>query len=50
MIQTSIFEKSILNGSPLFNIEGNVVGLSFLDSQGRVFVVPASKIRQFIGF
>lgn len=50
LIQTNIFEKSILNGSPLFNIEGNVVGLSFVDAQGKVSAIPVAKIRQFIGF
>jgi len=50
LIQTNIFETSLANGSPLFNIEGNVVGLSFIDGHGQVFAVPASKIRQFVGF
>ena len=50
LIQTNIFETSLANGSPLFNIEGNVVGLSFIDGHGQVFPVPASKIRQFVGF
>lgn len=50
LIQTNIAEISLLNGSPLFNIEGNVVGLSFVDERGRVLAIPANKIRQFIGF
>lgn len=50
LIQTNIIETSLINGSPLFDIEGNVVGLSFADEQGRVFAVPVAQIRQFIGF
>lgn len=50
LIQTNIIETSLANGSPLFNIEGNVVGLSFADERGRVSAVSADKIRQFIGF
>lgn len=49
-IQTNISETSIINGSPLFNIEGNVVGLSFIDAQGRVLAIPVNKIRPFLGF
>ncbi|MDO8559188.1 MAG: serine protease [bacterium] len=50
LIQTNIFESSLLNGSPLFNIEGNVVGLSFIDGRGMVSAIPVSKLRQFVGF
>ena len=49
-IQTNIFEESNLAGSPLFNIEGNVVGLTIIDGTGRVSAIPVTKIRQFIGF
>ena len=50
LIQTNIIETSLTSGSPLFNIEGNVVGLSFVDEQGGVSAIPVSKIREFIGF
>lgn len=49
LIQTNIFEKPNIAGSPLFNIEGNVVGLSTVDGQGRISVIPIALIRQFIG-
>ena len=49
-IQTNIFESVLLNGSPLFNIEGNAVGLGFVDKEGRVSAIPITKIRQFVGF
>ncbi|MBI2450104.1 MAG: trypsin-like peptidase domain-containing protein [Candidatus Nealsonbacteria bacterium] len=50
IIQTNILDTSAVNGSPLFNIEGNVVGLSVIGETGRVWAVPVTKIRQFIGF
>ena len=50
MIQTNIIETTLLNGSPLFNIEGNVVGLSLVGQDGKVSAIPADKIRQSIGF
>jgi len=49
-IQTSIIESSHMAGSPLFNIEGNVVGLAVVDGEGRVSAIPISKIRLFTGF
>ena len=50
MIQTNIIETALANGSPLFNIEGNVVGLSLVGQDGKVSAIPADKIRQSIGF
>lgn len=47
-IETNIFERSFLAGSPLFNIEGNVLGLNLLDKDGRVMAIPISKIRVFV--
>ena len=49
-IQTNILEKEELSGSPLFDIEGNVLGLCEIDSEGRVVVIPISKVKKFIGF
>ncbi|MBI2042648.1 MAG: trypsin-like peptidase domain-containing protein [Candidatus Nealsonbacteria bacterium] len=37
-------------GSPLFNISGEVVGISMVGAQGRVSAIPAPVIRDFIGF
>ena len=48
-IQTSIFEKSNLAGSPLFDIEGNVLGLNTVDRAGRVNAISIKKIRDFTG-
>lgn len=50
LIQTNILETSFANGSPLFNIEGDVVGLSFLSVDGRVSAIPVTKIRTLAGY
>ena len=49
-IQTNIFEKIRLQGSPLFNIEGEVLGLNTIDSEGKIITIPISKIKSFSGF
>lgn len=49
-IQTNIFEKIRLQGSPLFNIEGEVLGLNTIDSEGKIITIPISKIKFFSGF
>ena len=49
-IQTNIFDKNFAKGSPLFDIEGNLLGLTFVDSDGRDSAVPVAVIREFIGF
>jgi S1-C subfamily serine protease len=48
-IQTNILESSLFAGSPLFNIEGEVLGINTIDSEGRVIAIPISKIREFVG-
>jgi len=50
LIQTNIIEDSPLSGSPLFNIEGNALGLNIIDREGKVTAIPISKIKSFIGF
>lgn len=50
LIQTNIFEKNTLAGSPLFNIEGSAIGIIQVDAQGRVSAIPISKIRLFTSF
>jgi S1-C subfamily serine protease len=49
-IRTNIFEKYTLSGSPLFDIEGNVLGLNTIDKEGKVSATPVSKIKSFAGF
>ena len=49
-IRTNIFEKSTLKGSALFNINGELLGLNTIDSEGKVTAIPITIIREFIGF
>lgn len=50
LINTNIFEKTILAGSSLFDIEGKVLGLNIIDQEGKVTAIPISKIKEFLGF
>src|SRR3989338_1599699 len=45
-IQTTIADKKEIKGSPLFDIQGNLIGLNDVDSTGRVIAIPAQKIRE----
>lgn len=49
-IKTNIFEKYTLAGSALFNIEGEILGINIIDSEGKVITIPISKIKAFTGF
>ena len=49
-ISTNIFDKNNLQGSPLFDIEGNILGLNVLDQEGKITAIPISKIKNFLGF
>jgi S1-C subfamily serine protease len=49
VIKTNISEKTEIEGSPLFNVEGKVVGLNFIDESGQVSAIPITVIRTFIG-
>ena len=48
-VETSIFEKSALAGSPLFDIEARLLGLNAVGKDGRVVAIPLSVIRDFSG-
>ena len=48
-ISTTIFEKSILAGSPLFSIEGEVIGLNVIDKEGQVSAISIDVVRAFSG-
>ena len=48
-VQTTISDKKEVKGSPLFDIQGNLVGLNDVDSTGRVVAIPAQKIKEFSG-
>jgi len=49
-IKTNIFEKTTLKGSSLFDIEGKVLGINTIDSEGKVIAIPISKVKLFVGF
>ena len=49
VIETNIFEKGTLAGSPLFDIEGRVLGLNMIDKDGKVISIPISQIRTLAG-
>lgn len=49
LIETNISEKIVFNGSPLFNIEGEVLGINTIGPEGKVIAIPISKIKEFIG-
>lgn len=48
-LQTNILEKDTVKGSPLFDIEGNVLGLNTIDKDGKVITLNILKLRKFIG-
>jgi len=50
IIRTNILEDKVLNGSPLFNVWGEVLGLNIIDDQGKVSTIPIDNIRKFAGF
>lgn len=47
-IKTNISEKSIINGSPLFNISSELVGLNYIDKDANISAVPISVIKTFL--
>jgi len=49
LIETNILENGALQGSPLFDIEGNILGLNQIDKTGQVLTIPITKIKQFTG-
>ena len=50
LIETNMFDSQSLLGSPLLNIEGQFLGLNFLNLEGRVVTLPIGKIKTFTGF
>lgn len=47
-IKTNISEKSIISGSPLFNIAGELLGLNYIDQDGKVSAISVSAIKTFL--
>ena len=48
-IQTNISEKGV-EGSPLFDIQGQLVGLNAIDKNGKVVAISIKTIKEFLGF
>lgn len=49
LIETNIFEQNTLAGSPLFDINANIIGLNQINKDGKVVSIPVNKIKEFIG-
>jgi S1-C subfamily serine protease len=47
--QTNILEIASFSGSPLFNIKGEMLGLTTVDFWGRVSAIPVNEVRSFVG-
>ena len=50
IIKTNIYEQNSILGAPLFDIEGSVLGLNTVDSNGKASIIPITIIQEFIGF
>jgi len=48
-IQTNISDKNV-EGSPLFNIQGQLVGLNTINKDGKIVAISIKTIRDFLGF
>jgi len=46
-IETNIRSSKEILGTPLFDIEGNLLGINFLTKEGKVISIPVTKIRSF---
>lgn len=49
-IHTNIFEKENSEGSALFDIQGNILGLNVFNEEGEATFIPIFKIKEFLGF
>lgn len=48
-IKTTISENSAASGAPLFNSAGELIGLSFISQDSRIYAVPIGKIQALLG-
>jgi len=49
LIKTNIIEFEIINGSPVFNIKGEVLGIGYKNVNGNIDIIPIPKIKAFAG-
>lgn len=50
LIRSNISEETAFSGSPIFDIEGNVLGISLVKEKGEITAISIKKIREFLGF
>lgn len=48
-VQTNIREFSSVQGSPVFDIEGKLLGLALVDTNNKVKTIPIAVLRSFLG-
>ncbi|MBU1015291.1 serine protease [Patescibacteria group bacterium] len=48
-LRTSMMDTTLLNGSPLFTIEGRIAGMAIVSPDGTVRAISASVLRSFLG-
>ncbi|MFA5432467.1 MAG: trypsin-like peptidase domain-containing protein [Candidatus Paceibacterota bacterium] len=49
LIKTNILETEIVDGAPVFDIKGEVLGVGYTESDNFVKIIPVSKIKSFAG-
>lgn len=49
LIKTNIIETEKINGAPVFDIKGEVLGIGYRDVNNFINVIPVSKIKSFAG-
>jgi S1-C subfamily serine protease len=49
LIKTNIMQENGAKGSVLFDIEGNVLGINYLDALGGIVSIPITRIKIFAG-
>jgi len=49
VISTNIVENEPVPGSPLFDIEGAVLGIHAFDPEGKAIIIPISEVKAFAG-
>jgi S1-C subfamily serine protease len=49
-IETNIYDNKETRGAPVFDVGGSLIGISNVNKEGRVILIPISKIRDFAGF
>lgn len=48
-ITTNISEKPVVAGSPLFNSASELIGINFINSEGKISAVPVDRIQTLLG-